>query len=316
MISNICSLRIFADFYMTNFLLIGVCILAGLLLRRHSKLPADAHKGVNAFIINLALPAVSFKYLPHLQWTEALILPAVMPVIIWLCGWVYIRIYASKTKLDKRTESGLKLVTSLSNTSFVGFPLVAAYFSSDALGIAVICDQVSFILLATAGIVVAMNASDKHNLTTGLLIKRVISFPPFIACVVALVLPLFVDISPLDPLFDNLAATVAPLALFSIGLQMQFDGWRKYAKHLSVSMFYKLIISPALILIVVLIFNMRGIIPQISIFESAMPSFLTAGIVASEYDLNPRVTSLVVGISILFSFFTTAVWYFIVINLG
>ncbi len=301
---------------MANFLLIGICIFAGLIVRRYTRLPADAYKGVNALIINLALPAVSFKYLPHMQWTKAMLLPAVMPVIIWLCGWLYIRVYASKAKLDKPTESGLKLVTGLSNTSFVGFPLVAAYFSESALGIAVICDQVSFMLLATAGIVVAINASDQHTLSVRLVAKKVFLFPPFIACIAALMLPLFVDLSPLDPLFDKLAATVAPLALFSIGLQMKFNGWRRQSRHITVSLFYKLVLAPFIIYAVAGMFGMRGIIPQISIFEAAMPSFLTAGIVASEYNLNPTLSSLVVGISILVSFFTTALWYLIIVTLG
>ena len=301
---------------MANFLLIGICILAGLIVRRYTRLPADAHKGVNALIINLALPAVSFKYLPHMQWNKAMVLPAVMPVIVWLSGWLYIRAYAAKAKLDKSTEGGLKLVTGLSNTSFVGFPLVAAYFSDSALGIAVICDQVSFILLATAGIVVAMNASEQHTLSAALVAKKVFLFPPFIACIAALTLPLFVDLSPLDPLFDKLAATVAPLALFSIGLQMKFNGWRQQFKHITVSLLYKLVLAPLLIYGVALIFGMRGIIPQISVFEAAMPSFLTAGIVASEYNLNPTLSSLVVGVSILVAFFTTALWYFIIVTLA
>ncbi len=284
--------------------------MAGLLVRRFTAVPADAYKGVNALIINLALPAVAFKYLPHIQWTKSLILPAAMPVIVWLCGWIYIRVYAAKAKLDKQTESGLKLVTGLSNTSFLGFPLIIAWFSDDALGVAVICDQVTFMLLATAGIVVAMNASEKHSLTVGAVLKKMFSFPPFIGCVAALVLPLFINLSPFDALFDMLAATVAPLALFSIGLQLKFDGWRRELNHLAASFLYKLVVAPLVIFCIVYFLGMKGIIPQISIFESAMPSHLTATIVASEYNLNPKLTSLVAGIGIVISFVTTALWYF------
>lgn len=297
---------------MANFLLIGICILVGLLVRRYTAIPADAYKGVNALIINLALPAVAFKYLPHIQWTKSLILPAAMPVIVWLCGWVYIKAYAAKAKLDKQTESGLKLVTGLSNTSFLGFPLIIAWFSDDALGIAVICDQVTFMLLATAGIVVAMNASEKHTLSAGAVLKKMFSFPPFVGCVAALVLPLFLNLSPFDPLFDMLAATVAPLALFSIGLQLKFDGWGRELNHLAASFLYKLVLAPLIIFSIVYFMGMKGIIPQISIFESAMPSHLTATIVASEFNLNPKLTSLVAGIGIVISFVTTALWYFII----
>ena len=297
---------------MANFLLIGICILVGLLVRRYTAIPADAYKGVNALIINLALPAVAFKYLPHIQWTKSLILPAAMPVIVWLCGWVYIKAYAAKAKLNKQTESGLKLVTGLSNTSFLGFPLIIAWFNDDALGIAVICDQVTFMLLATAGIVVAMNASEKHTLSAGAVLKKMFSFPPFVGCVAALVLPLFLNLSPFDPLFDMLAATVAPLALFSIGLQLKFDGWRRELNHLAASFLYKLVLAPLIIFSIVYFLGMKGVIPQISIFESAMPSHLTATIVASEYNLNPKLTSLVAGIGIVMSFVTTALWYFII----
>lgn len=297
---------------MANFLLIGICILVGLLVRRYTAIPADAYKGVNALIINLALPAVAFKYLPHIQWTKSLILPAAMPVIVWLCGWAYIKVYAAKAKLDKQTESGLKLVTGLSNTSFLGFPLIIAWFNDDALGIAVICDQVTFMLLATAGIVVAMNASEKHTLSAGAVLKKMFSFPPFVGCVAALLLPLFLNLSPFDPLFDMLAATVAPLALFSIGLQLKFDGWRRELNHLAASFLYKLVLAPLIIFSIVYFLGMKGIIPQISIFESAMPSHLTATIVASEYNLNPKLTSLVAGIGIVISFVTTALWYFII----
>ncbi|HRQ49361.1 MAG TPA: hypothetical protein PLR74_02425, partial [Agriterribacter sp.] len=87
---------------MANFLLIGMCIITGLLLSRYTKIPGDAYKGVNALIINLALPAVSFKYLPHLQWTRAMILPAMMPVVVWLCGWLYIKLYAVRAGLDRQ----------------------------------------------------------------------------------------------------------------------------------------------------------------------------------------------------------------------
>ncbi|MBX2923699.1 MAG: AEC family transporter [Chitinophagaceae bacterium] len=300
---------------MANFLLIGICLLAGVLVRRFTSLPSDAHKGVNSFIIHLALPAVSFKYLPHIQWTTALLIPALMPVALWLCAWLYIRLYAGVTAIDKKTENGLKLTTGLSNTSFIGFPMVTAYFGEHALGIAVICDQVSFLLLSTAGIVLALNASDDHQMSASLVAKKVLRFPPFIACVLALTVPHFADISLLDPLFDKLAATIGPLALFSTGLQLKFDGWLKEVKHISMALLYKLVLAPLLIVGILFLIQAKGLIAQVTAFESAMPSFLTAGVIASEYGLNPRLSNLVVGFSILLAFITSAVWYMLIIHL-
>lgn len=297
---------------MTNFILIAICILVGFLLRRYSNLPHDAHKGVNAWIINVALPAISFKYLPHIQWNSSLLLPVLMPLIVWLTAWLYVKVYARKNALGKETIASLRLSTGLSNTSFVGFPLTIAYFGEKELSTAVICDQVTFMTLATAGIFLAVNASGHGKPSFSTIAKKVVYFPPFIACIAALVLPIFVDLSPLDDIFDKLAATVAPLALFSIGLQLKFNGWKNEIKHISYALLFKLILAPLIILAIVLITNTRNTISQVTIFESSMPSFLTASIVASQYNLNPKLSTLITGIGIALSFISTAIWYWII----
>ncbi len=301
---------------MSNFILIGLCIATGIFFRRTGKLPKDAHKGINAWIINIALPAVSFKYLPYIEWRKELLLPALAPVVVWLCGWLYITLYArTQPHMSKATKGGLKLVAGLSNTSFVGFPLITAYFSEKELGIAIISDQVTFLLLSTIGIVVAIRSSQNQKLTAGMVLNKVSRFPPLVCCILALVLPHFIDLQPLAPLFDKLAATVGPLALFSIGLQLKFSGWRGEIKHIAATLFYKLVLAPAIVLIVILALGAKGIIPQISVFEMAMATLLSAGIIADQYNLNPKLSNLVIGMGIILSFCTTALWYFVIQHL-
>lgn len=296
---------------MANFILIGLCILAGILFRKSKTLPKDAHKGINAWIIYIALPAVSFKYLPHITWTKDLLFPAFAPIAVWVFGWLFITLYSRFRKISKATSGGLKLVSSLSNTSFIGFPLIIAYFSEKELAIAIICDQITFTLLATIGIIAAIRSSQQQKLSAKLVLKKVLTFPPLIGCTFALIIPHYVDISSLNPLFDKLAGTVGPLALFSIGLQLRFGGWFSEIKHISFALLYKLILAPIVVLIIALLLNMNGIITKITIFEMAMPTLLTAGVVADQYNLNPKVSNLVVGIGILLSFITTGIWWLI-----
>ncbi|WP_293311313.1 AEC family transporter [Pedobacter sp. UBA5917] len=301
---------------MANFILIGLCILAGILFRKSKSLPKDAHKGINAWIIYIALPAVSFKYLPHITWTKDLLFPALAPVCIWLAGWLFITVYSRMRNLSKATSGGLKLTSSLSNTSFVGFPLIVAYFSEKELGIAIICDQVTFTLLSTIGVIVAIRSSQNQKLSAKLVLKKVLTFPPLIGCVLALTIPHFIDISILDPLFDKLAGTVGPLALFSIGLQLKFGGWFSELKHISLALLYKLILAPLLVMLIALVLGMNGTITKITIFEMAMPTLLTAGVVADQYNLNPKLSNLVVGIGILLSFITTGLWWLVLTYSG
>lgn len=297
---------------MVNFILIAICIIAGMLFRASKTLPADAHRGINAWIIYIALPAVSFKYLPHIVWSRELLAPLIAPVIVWLGGWLMVAVYTRFKPADLPTKGSLRLMSGLANTSFVGFPLIAAYFGEKYISIAIICDQITFLLLSTAGVIVAINTSKKTALSAGIVLKRVLRFPPFLGCVSALVIPHFIDISIADPLFEKLAATVAPLALFSIGLQLQFKGWLSEIRNISVTLFYKLILAPLLVIVLFFCLGFKGITPQVAIMEAAMPTLLTAGVVADEYGLNPRLSNLIIGIGIILSLLTTAGWYYII----
>lgn len=296
---------------MTNFILIAICIIAGMLFRQSKTLPADAHRGINAFIIYLALPAVSFKYLPYIHWSKELIFPAIGPLVVWLGAWLFVKFYSVKTKQNKLTQGGLTLTAGLSNTSFIGFPLITAYFGEQFIGIGVICDQVTFMLLSTLGVFVAISSSKKQTLKIGVILKKILRFPPFLGCVSALVIPRFIDITPINPFIEKLAACIGPMALFSIGLQLKFTGWKMEIKNLSAALVYKLLIAPILVLLFALLLKLKGPVAQITIFEASMATLLTSGIVADEYDLDPELSNLVIGMGILLSFITTFFWWWL-----
>lgn len=286
-------------------------MVAGYLARRTGLLPANANKGINFWIIYIALPAVSFKYLPGLQITADLWLPLVAPITVFIFGLLFVECYARIIKLDRITKSSLQLTAGLSNTSFIGFPLIIAWLGEDKLSTAVIYDQTTFLLLSSAGLIIAIGARNKGGVSKGLILKMLFTFPPFLGCLAALSIPRIVDIGFLDSFFSILAATVAPLALFSIGLQLSFEGWRSEIKTISAVLLYKLLIAPAIILIALLITGVRGDIANVSLFEAAMPVLLSAAIIAEKYRLNTKLISLIIGFSILTGFVTTAMWYFV-----
>ncbi len=283
-----------------------------MLMKRWGKLPPLSHRSINAWIIYIGLPAIAFRYLPYIQWSRNMLIPAISPVVIWICAWVYIRMYAKLTALDRKTEGGLKLGAGLSNTSFVGFPLIIAYFGEEYLSIGVICDQVTYCLLSTAGIIVAIYSSKRDALSVKSLLRRLLVFPPFIATVLALSVCRLIDMDPLLPLLNSLGSIVAPLALFSIGLQLQFSGWKKEIRHIGTVLLYKLAIAPAIVLTLLVLLQAKGPVPQVTAFEAAMPSFVSSAIVAEQYDLNPRLLNQVIGVSILIGLVTTGVWYVVI----
>ena len=211
---------------MINFVLIGVCITVGLLLKAFKLIPENSHRGINTWIIYMAIPAFALKYIPAIKWSNDLLLPAIMPLIVWCGSWLVFKLYSLRFHLSPASRTALTLTAGLGNTSFVGFPLIQAYYGKDAISIAVISDQITFVLMATVGAMMAMNASSNKRLDIKSVLLKLIQFPPFVAFIVALILPRYVDLSPVNPFFDMIAVTLVPLALFTVGLQLSFTGWR------------------------------------------------------------------------------------------
>ena len=298
---------------MINFVLIAVCIIAGMIFKSTKTIHPDAHKGINTWVLYLALPAVSFKYLPKVQWSLEMLFPILSTVLIAVGSWILVLFYSRIKNYSRRSRSTMELASGYSNTSFIGFPLIAAFYGEQYLSIAIICDQTMFLMLSTMGIITALKGGSKSGKISSIFIlKRLFTFPPFLGCLSALILSQFFNLDFAEPLFDKLAATVAPLALFSVGLQLKFNGWRKLMPQISTSMLYKLILAPLCVLVLALVFDIKEDIAKISIFEAAMPTVITSSIIAEQFRLNTKLINLIIGISILVGFVTTGIWFEII----
>lgn len=298
---------------MINFVLIAVCIIAGMIFKSTKTIHPDAHKGINTWVLYLALPAVSFKYLPKVQWSLEMLFPILSTVLIAVGSSILVLFYCRIKNYSRRSRSTMELASGYSNTSFIGFPLIAAFYGEQYLSIAIICDQTMFLMLSTMGIITALKGGSKSGKISSIFIlKRLFTFPPFLGCISALILSQFFNLDFAEPLFDKLAATVAPLALFSVGLQLKFNGWRKLIPQISTSMLYKLILAPSCVLVLALVFDIKEDIAKISIFEAAMPTVITSSIIAEQFRLNTKLINLIIGISILVGFVTTGIWFEII----
>lgn len=300
---------------MANFILIGFCIAAGILFRSRKLVPADTHKGINTWIINIALPAVSFKYLSHLELSPGLLVPALSPLLVFSGALLFVYLVTRFYSTSQETHGAMQLASGLANTSFVGFPLIMAYYSEQEIATAVICDQATFLLFSLFGITIAISATGAGKMNAGQLLRKVLSFPPLLGCLAALLVPRHADLSLFEPFFHTLAATVAPLALFSVGLQLSLKGWREEIKPMLIVLSYKLFLAPALVLTILCALHLSGTTAKIAAFEASMPVFLSASILAERYGLSPRFMNLIIGVSIVLSFATTWLWWRVIEHL-
>lgn len=298
---------------MINFILIFLCISTGMIMSKLKILPLDAHKGINAWVLYIALPALSLRYVPEIKWGNDLLLPILAPLLIWGGAWLFVKIYDYKKRLSAASRTALLVTCGLGNTAFIGYPMISAFYEESEIHHAVVLDQITFILFATVGVISVLRTSAERTdkVSPIFIIKKVFRFPPFISCLLALTLPHFIEISPINPLLDKLVATMSPMALFSIGLQLKFGEFKRERHLVTAGLLYKLILAPFLVFLLALFLKSSGNLAKISVFEAGMSSHITASLLASQYNLNPRYCTLVVGLGIIISFFTLTFWYII-----
>ena len=274
-------------------------------MQKYKDMPHDSYKSVNAWVINIALPAVALKYLPKVEWDISLALPVLTALIVWVGSYFFIQLVSRFVKMDPRTKAALFLTAGLGNTSFMGFPLSEAYYGEEGLKLAILVDQGCFIVMSTFGIMTASKASTEGHFKMAPIIRKILTFPPFIAFCLAFLLPPFIPFAPIEPLLDMLGATLIPLALFSVGLQLKLRFSRADLRYINMALVYKLILAPLLVLGIALGIGVDGMHAKISVFEAGMAPMVTGAIIATDYNLNPKLANIILSIGIPLSLLTT-----------
>jgi predicted permease len=213
---------------------------------------------------------------------------------------------------SRSTTGALILVGGLGNTSFFGLPMIEAFYGKAGMTTGIIVDQLgSFFVLSVLGMTVAGLYSSGRP-TAAQIIKRIALFPPFISLILALVLIPLEYADWFVILLKRLGDTLAPLALVSVGLQLRLGHIAEHKRNLALGLSFKLFLAPLLIyFLYVPLFGGHGQTAQITVFEAAMPSMITASIVASEHHLNPPLANLMVAVGLIVSFFSLTAWWWL-----
>ena len=297
---------------MSNVILLFLCLLIGVALRATGRLPENAHGVLNTFIIYVSLPALIFTHVHGVALGPGLLYAVAMPWLLFAAGALFFWAIAKTMRLSPQTTGGLMLSGGLGNTSFVGLPMIEAFYGAGGITVGILIDQLgTYLVLSTVGIAVAALYSS-GNVSSRDIAKRIATFPPFIALLAALLLLPLEHPAWLDQIFRRLADTLVPLALVSVGYQLRLDRLNGTKLPLAIGLAFKLLLGPLiLMLLYVKLMGARGDVVQITIFESAMGPQIGAAIVAIQHGLNPPLITLLVGVGITLSFLTLPMWWYV-----
>lgn len=295
---------------MNNLILLVLCFVAGMALRRFGRMPDNAPATLNSFIIHISLPALTLRYIHELELSADIVLIAAMAWIVFGLSVGFFWLLGRWLRLPRATVGALMLTGGLGNTSFFGLPMVEAFYGSAGLPTAIIADQLgSFFVLSLLGITVAGIYSSGRPAAAEMF-RRITLFPPFIALVIALLLIPVEYADWFSLLLKRLGDTLPPLALLSVGMQLRLGHIAEHRRNLALGLGFKLILAPlAVWLLYVQLLGGQGLAIQVTLFEAAMPPMITAAIVASEHDLDPPLANLMVAVGLMVSFFTLGAWW-------
>ncbi len=297
---------------MENFVLVLVYLLLGYVLRRLPQFPANTGLVLNQFVLYIALPALVLQKIPLLQFSSQLLLPALVPWLLLLLVAGAVVTAGRVWGWQRQTTAALLVVLPLGNTSFLGFPMVEAFFGAQALPVAMIYDQAgSFVALATwSTIMAALYNPNAERPTVASISQRILLFPSFIALALALLLQPWAYPYPalVDSLLGSLSATLVPVIMIAVGFQFRLQLEPGEKGPLAFALAVKLLAMPFTAWLLLQALNAQPQILQVTVFEAAMPPMVSAGAIAIAAGLAPRFVSALVGLGLVLSFLTLPLW--------
>jgi hypothetical protein len=216
---------------------------------------------------------------------------------------------------SKPTLCVLLLLVPLGNTSFVGIPLIKALIGESAIGYAILYDQLgSFLALATYGALILSLFSATSGVRASLqftqVLRRVLTFPPFVALVLALLARWLEITLPMQSIFATFGATLVPVVMVAVGFQWRFRLPSQETLPLLFGLMIKLVVMPLLVWQVLRLFELPNLMSQVLVLESGMAPMISAGAVLISEGQNPRLAAAMVGYGLLFGLVTVPLLHY------
>ncbi len=277
---------------------IAVSVAAGVAIERRSRIDARrVSRLIVRFVLWFAVPFASFFIVARLELTVgvgvglglAYVVQAAVGVAAYLIGSRLLR-------LPRPAVGALICCVMLSNTGFLGVPLVAALLGPGALGPAVAFDAaVSGPMFVVAGFLVGAAFSPRPAASGAARLRAFLRNPPLYAVIAGLLAP---DALAPDVLLDVahvLVYALLPVGFLLVGITLATeaeDGALGLPPRLDAPvatvMGLRLVLAPLLMLV---LSAMIVDVPDAYLVQAAMPSAINSLVLAHAYLLDLRLAA-------------------------
>lgn len=284
---------------------IFVMVAAGYTGRKTNALKEKALDGTMDVMMTISLPASVLAAAQHVEFSSETVNNVVALVLITLLNYVLIALISFGSAKVFHLKKDLRTIfvgTSVfKNIAFLGMPMCVAVLGQSSAFYVAFCMTIFTIIIWTFGV---MLYSGQSHFKIGALLKN----SSLICCVIMVVIILLrIDLpQPVWDVLDMAGSTCTPLSLIIMGIMLAdvnlLDLLRKPIYYLS--SLYTLLVAPAVMLLLILIFKPAVEVSAVMITLAAVPSATMNPLLAKRYGSNGEMTSMAVLHGMLLSLLT------------
>ncbi len=277
-------------------------------LKRIKTVPSNMGQCLNIYAIYIALPAMILLKIPGLQINVKTMQIVAMAWLVLPVAALFVVLAARIFNFSRETIGVLLLTVPLGNTSFLGIPMVEQLMGADMVKHAIVYDQLgTFIALSTYGSwVVARYGKQTTEKTNQYrqVITKMITFPPFIALIIALLMPENLFNQGINSILTAAAGSMLPVVLLAIGFNMKLLLPAGDIVALLYGLAVKLACIPLIFMVTCDLLGLDSPAIQVALLESATPPMILAGAMAVAADIKPDLAAALTGFGLIAALFT------------
>ena len=272
----------------------------GVLLNKWKRIETN---GLSTIVVYIGSPALAFYSIATSaigadELSELVLFAILCVVIITLVGWL-ITVGAG---MDRLTSSAFVLSTALVNGINYGVPLNEFAFGQPGLARAIIVGVIFALYSFSVGVFLASWGKASARQAFINMVKIPLPYAAILGLVVNLT---HTPVPPLVLRFSQILGGLAiPLMLLLLGIQISQVSLQGQWRLMFGASMMRLLGGAAIGLLLAFWLGLEGVNSQVAIVEAAMPTAVTAGVLAIEFNSDARLVSGIIMLSTLLSLLT------------
>lgn len=191
---------------------------------------------------------------------------------------------------------GIYMSSMFINSGILAFPILSSAFGAEGLSKGIIFDAINGLLIFSLGVQILVGKDD---------VWKFLKLPVIYAILAAVILS-FSGLKPPAPVMDAISFTgssALPILLVILGYQLNYLRTHAFGYAFLASLL-RIGCGIGLSLIFVNVFGIQGILRQVIVLSSSMPTAMNSLLLSEEFRVDPDIAASAVIITTLLSFIT------------